>query len=53
MLNKLKAMDHVETAKLAIERIEACVDAYERNNNPAALQDCYSYLKKAVKKIGN
>ena len=47
MLNKLKAMDHVESVKLSIERIEACVDAYERNQNPSALQDCYSYLKKA------
>ena len=34
MLNKNKAMDHVETIKLAIERIEANVDAYQRNQNP-------------------
>tara|TARA_Y100000590_G_C15286428_1_gene850819 strand:+ start:90 stop:287 length:198 start_codon:yes stop_codon:yes gene_type:complete len=47
MLNKNKAMDHVEAVKLSVERIEACVDAYERNQNPQALQDCYSYLKKA------
>ena len=45
MLNKLKAMDHVETTKLAIERIEACIDAYERNQNPAAIKDCYDYIK--------
>ncbi len=47
MLNKNKAMDHVETVKLALERIEANVDAYERNQNPNALKDCYGYLKKA------
>ena len=47
MLNKLKAMDNVETTKLAIERIEACIDAYERNQNPAAIKDCYDYIKKA------
>jgi rubrerythrin len=48
MLNKNKALDHVETVKLAIEKIEAAVDAYERNQNQAAIQDCYSYLKKAT-----
>jgi len=47
MLNKLKAMDHVESVKLAVERTEACIDAYARNQNPNALEDCYSYLKKA------
>ena len=47
MLNKLKALDHVETTKLSIEKIEACIDAYARNQNENALQDCYSYIKKA------
>ena len=47
MLNKLKAMDHVESVKLSCERVEACIDAYARNQNPNALEDCYSYLKKA------
>ena len=47
MLNKLKAMDHVESVKLSIERIESCIDTYERNQNQQALKDCYSYLKKA------
>ena len=47
MLNKNKAMDHVEAVKLSVERIEACIDAYARNQNPNALEDCYSYLKKA------
>ena len=47
MLNKLKAMDHVETTKLSIEKIEACIDAYARNQNENALQDCYSFIKKA------
>ena len=47
MLNKLKAMDHVESIKLSVERIEACVDAYERNQNPNAIKDCYNYIKKA------
>jgi len=47
MLNKNKALDHVETIKLAVEKIEANVDSYERNQNPNALADCYGYLKKA------
>ena len=47
MLNKLKAMDHVETTKLSVEKIEACIDAYARNQNENALQECYNYIKKA------
>ena len=47
MLNKNKAMDHVEAVKLSVERIEACIDAYARNQNENALQECYSDSKKA------
>ena len=49
MLNKLKAMDHVESVKLAVERTEACIDAYARNQNPNALEDCYFQAKKVQK----